>query len=251
MVTDHGEHHGEREISVVDGTLLTPHTRGGVGLTALALGAHELALAWNDHEQHVGDHDGAERGTEEHERTAAAEELTQPPGQERRQRGQHDAEHTSIARQRRTAQPIVGEPAHDEHTERNDDRRGLGERGDRGVDQVGLGSQQIQQGEECKARQPRRVSLPVEPMQRWRQFLRGEAVLQRAIEAPAVHRPQFACDAGIAIARVTHGLQVVVQPYEVERGADPGNAGNHVQPAQEQVAPIEEVVDHGVSTVRS
>ena len=50
----------------------------GIRVAALALGVHQLALAGNDDEEHVGDHDRAEHGAEVHVRAAAAEELAQP-----------------------------------------------------------------------------------------------------------------------------------------------------------------------------
>jgi hypothetical protein len=45
-------------------------------------------------------------------------------------------------------------------------------------------------------------------------------------------------------------LEVVIQPDEVERRANPGDPGDHVQPADEQPAPIEQIVDQEVTVPR-
>jgi hypothetical protein len=42
-------------------------------------------------------------------------------------------------------------------------------------------------------------------------------------------------------------FEAVVQPDEVERGADPGDAGDQVQPAQDQAQPVYDVAFHSLA----
>ena len=51
-------------------------------------------------------------------------------------------------------------------------------------------------------------------------------------------RPDLAADALGGVGRVERRLQVIVQPDEVERGADPGDAHDHVGPAQNEIKPV-------------
>src|SRR2546421_934002 len=63
------------------------------------------------------------------------------------------------------------------------------------------------------------------------------------VEAPAVHGPELAGDR--AAFPVGRRLQVVVEPDEVERGADPCDAGHDVDRAAQEVEPLEDVgFDH-------
>jgi len=51
-------------------------------------------------------------------------------------------------------------------------------------------------------------------------------------------RPDLAADPLGLVGRVERLVQVVVQPDEIEGGADPGDAHDHVSPAQQQIQPI-------------
>ena len=68
--------------------------------------------------------------------------------------------------------------------------------------------------------------------------------LLAVVEPAAVHRPQLAVDAALTIGRTHRSREVVVQPDEVERRPDPGDAGDQVQPADQQVRPVEQIGFH-------
>ncbi len=74
-------------------------------------------------------------------------------------------------------------------------------------------------------------------------MLRSHLVLDDAIEAAAVHRPQLAAHPGFW---PLGGPDVVVEPVEVERGTDPGDPDDDMEPSHRQVEPLLNVtVEHG------
>jgi hypothetical protein len=73
------------------------------------------------------------------------------------------------------------------------------------------------------------------------QSRRRDDVLLRVIEAAAVHRPELAIDALGDEIRIGRLLEAAVEEDEVERRADPGDRGDDVRPAQQQVRPVEQV----------
>ena len=106
------------------------------------------------------------------------------------------------------------------------------------------GVEQVEHGEEREAGHPGRVALPHRPVQLLGQARRRHRVLLLVIEAAAVDRPQLAADALGAILLVGRRRQARVEADEVERGADPGDAGDDVRPAQQHVGPVEQVRIH-------
>ena len=111
------------------------------------------------------------------------------------------------------------------------DRLPLAERHHRGIDQRHLGAVVVDQAEQQEAGDQGRVGLPHEPVQLGRQRLGRELELLGDVEAAAMHRPDLAADALGGVGRVERRLQVVVEPDEVERGADPGDADDHDGPS--------------------
>jgi hypothetical protein len=65
-------------------------------------------------------------------------------------------------------------------------------------------------------------------------------LLLRADKAAAVDRPQVAGDVGVLRVARRH-IEARIQPDEIERGADPGDAGDDVRPAQDQTEPVGEI----------
>jgi len=57
-------------------------------------------------------------------------------------------------------------------------------------------------------------------------------------------RPDLAADPLGLVGRVEWLVQVVVEPDEIEGGADPGDAHDHVGPAQYQIEPLDDVRVH-------
>ena len=248
VVADHREQHRQREVGVVHAALLAVQAVDRVGRAALLLGAHQRLLTRDDHEEHVGGHDRAEHRAEVDERAAAREELAQAPCGERAQREEERGEHRLVGAQARSAQRVVDQPAADQEGRGNRDRSARGERGDRWIDQVDARAQPVHQYQHEHAGHPGAVGLPLEPVQRLGQLGRCDPELLRAVEAAAVHRPDLAgqveARAFLAVAR---RVQVGVEPYEVERGADPGDAGDQVEPAAEEVQPLEDIGLHALS----
>ena len=100
----------------------------------------------------------------------------------------------------------------------------------------------VDDDQQREAGQPRRVRLPLEPVQRLGEPLGRDPELLDPVEAAAVDLPRLAGDAALRVARVVRRLEVVVERDEVERRADPGDAGDDVQPAEDQVGPLPPVV---------
>ena len=82
-------------------------------------------------------------------------------------------------------------------------------------------------------------------MQRTGQARWRDPVLLDAVEAAAVDLPHLAADAAGGVTLVRRRRQVIVERDEVERRADPRDRRDHVQPAEEQVAPAPPVVTEG------
>ena len=76
------------------------------------------------------------------------------------------------------------------------------------------------------------------------QARRRHQILQLIVEAAAMHSPKLAGDALLLQHRIARRLEAVVEPDEVERGADPRDAGHEMQPAHDKVQPLEEVNVH-------
>ena len=244
MIADHHEHHRQREVRVVHGALFATQAGRGIGLPPLALGMDQLPLTGNDHEQYVRHHDGSQGTAEDHEGAAPAEQVTDAPRLHRDQQGHRTRQHVGLSAERRAAQRVIDQPRGDQHAHGDADRRRFRQRRDRRIDEVGLGPNEVEQAEQAETGQPGGIGFPIEPMQRLRQHRRGDPVFLRPIEAPAVHRPELAADARVHSFGLGHRPQMIVEPDEIERCADPGDACNHVQPAHEQPGPVEQVSHH-------
>src|SRR5690606_41250611 len=99
-----------------------------------------------------------------------------------------------------------------------------------------VGAQQVQQHEQAEARQPGGVGLPERPVQVVGQFGGVGQVFLVVVEAAAVHGPHFAVYAQLLGLLALGGVQAQVEHNEIDGFADPGDGGDHVQPAQQQVA---------------
>ncbi len=57
-----------------------------------------------------------------------------------------------------------------------------------------------------------------------------------------MHRPQLSRDTFIRQIRTGFGrTNIIVEPDKIERGADPGDTGDQVQPAHQQVEPFDAI----------
>ena len=78
-------------------------------------------------------------------------------------------------------------------------------------------------------------------MQRIGHLLRRHQILLHMVKTAAVHTPGFAMH---ALRQMLTSAQRQIQPNEVKRTAYPCDAGNNVQPAQQQAGPINNVCSH-------
>src|SRR5205085_5858568 len=87
------------------------------------------------------------------------------------------------------------------------------------------------------------VCVPLEPVQVRGKLRRRNREFFDVIEPAAVHLPGRAMDARVF---TFLGVESIVERHEVERGADPADAHDHVEPAQQQVHPFAEEDVHDV-----
>src|SRR5688572_18075736 len=69
------------------------------------------------------------------------------------------------------------------------------------------------------------------------------------VEAAAMDGPEFAAHALLLQVFVLRRREAGIEEDEIEGGTDPGDGGDDVSPAQQQVGPIEEIAFHVSLTV--
>ena len=107
----------------------------------------------------------------------------------------------------------------------------------RGVDQHRPTAGVINDNEQEEAGDPRRVRLPLEPINGRRHLVFGQRLaLHHFVKAARVGHPQLARDVAISLAR--GGGQVTVEPHEQERVTNPHDRGEHVGPTDDNVEPL-------------
>ena len=95
-----------------------------------------------------------------------------------------------------------------------------------------------------KAAEPGAVALPVKPVQLVGQFRRRDIELDRVIETAAMHGPQFTGHALLLQVFILCRRQAAVQKDKVKGRADPGDGRDDVNPAQQQIRPVEVITFH-------
>ncbi len=133
------------------------------------------------------------------------------------------------------ASEVVDHPCRRQPDQADRDRRRYRDVRDGLVDQIRVGIRVVENDQQCKAGEPCRVGLPLEPVQRLGQLVRCDPVLRDPVEAAAVDLPRLA---GHALLRHSWPAEVVVECDEVERGADPDDPGDDVQPAKTELEPV-------------
>ncbi len=197
-------------------------------------------------EEDVPHHDRPDQRADVDVGGASAEHLRVAP------RGR-DEQHVEDERQRELvpdglAERVVDQPADDERAGGDRDRDRDREVHHRLVDEIRVRAVPVDDREERHAGEPGGVGLPLGPVQVLAQRLadRAGAELLADVEAAAVHRPQLAEHAALRVRRVPRRLERHVEHHEVERGADPRDAGDEVQPADAEVQPVDDVTLHGL-----
>ena len=241
MAADHHKDHGKRQVIIVKGTLLCPRTMLRVGLfTGDQLG-DDLLLAGNDHHRDIRHHDGADGHTDLHKGTACRENLGIAPGKEDDEGKPGDDKPARVTPQRAAAQCVIGDPATDNAADAERDRLPWLEIENLGVDHIETGTSVINDGQQREPRQPGGVGFPFEPCQLVRHARRRDQIFHHVVETAAMHLPGLAMG---AIGQLLSRLQAQVKRDEVERGSDPGDAGDNMKPAHHEFGPHPEIVDH-------
>ena len=228
----------------MDGPVLRLEQRRGVGLALLLHGDDELPVRGDDHEEDVRGHDRPEHHADLEVRGSRREELARPPGREGDERGSEHRERGLTALPDRAAEHVVDDPRERDPDDAQRDRLPVVDVRDRRVDEADAGVEVVEDDEEREAREPGRVRLPLEPVERLRHLGWCEPVLLRVVEAAAVDAPELARDAGVGVLLTLRRAERQVEPDEVERGADPRDPRGHVEHPQEDVEDVPQVRIH-------
>ena len=154
----------------------------------------------------------------------------------------HSREGRGVAAEGRPAEPVVHQPTGGEARHRDGDRLPRLERHYPRIDEPCAGVEVELHHEQSEAGHPGEVRLPLEPGEVLGQGRGRDRVLLHAVEAAAVHLPRLAGDPG---GSAFAAAEREVEGDEVERGPDPGDPGDEVGPADEQVEPVEGECGHG------
>ncbi|MNQ49346.1 hypothetical protein D3C85_632560 [compost metagenome] len=239
VVADHDEQHRQGEVVVVPRTQQALGRQGRIGRGVVFDRLNQRALGRHDGEEHVADHDGADDGADMDIGGAAAEDQAEAKGRGDQQDEQHRTEQGRALAQGRVAEEVVSHITRD-HRAEADDNGQFRRQVDTRLDQVQARVEVVDHQHQGNTRQPGEIGLPFEPMQVVRHFWRGQFVLLQVVDAATMDRPQIA---GQAVARVDP-VEVVFQPDEIEGCADPGDAGDHMDPADAQVQPLGQMCFH-------
>ena len=196
-------------------------------------------MCGDDHEEDVRGHDRSEHRADLEERGPRGEELPGRVGRERHEDGDSDrhepvAPEDSGRRRRRRARRARAR-------RRRGHRLQRAQVGDGRVDEPLVRIEPVEDDEQREAGEPRRVRLPLEPVQVLGQLRRRDLVLLRVVEAAPVHAPVLAGDSLLRLLG-RRRQQPEVEADEVERRPDPGDPRDHVQHAQDEVGEISQVV---------
>ncbi len=241
VVADHDEQHRQGEVVVVPGAQQALGRQHRIGLAVFFDGFHQRALGRHDHPEHVADHDGADDRADVQVGAAAAEHLGQAVGGGDQQDEQDQAEQGRGLAQCRIAEDGVDEPAANQRTDADGDGR-CRRQVAAGGDQVEGRVQVEHDGQQHHPGHPGGVGLPFEPVQVLRHFRGSQLVLLQVVDAATVDCPEVS---GQAFTRVA-AVEVVLQPDEIERSADPRDPDDHVNPAHQQVQPFDEMCFHSL-----
>ncbi len=196
--------------------------------------------AGDDHEEDVRDHDRAEHRPELEPDGPIGVDEAEPVGGDRGERDEDGREDEVVPEH--AAETVVDEPGDGEECDREHDAPRLAEAR---LDEVDVGVDVVEDAHQREAREPRRVRLPLEPVEGLRQRLRRDLELLDEVEATAVDFPRLAPDAGLDVLRLRRRVEMVVESHEVERRPDPDDARDHVEPAEQEVEPVDQVRING------
>ena len=241
MAANHHKYHGKRQVIIVKRALLCPRAVLRDRLfTGNQLGDH-LLLAGNDHHRDIRHHDGADGHAYLHKGAARRENLGIAPGEEDDEGKPGDNEAARVPPQRAAAQRVIGDPAASDATDAEGDRLPGLEVENLVVDHIKAGTGVIDDRQQREPRQPGGIGLPFEPCQFVWHARRRDQIFHHVVETTAMHLPGLAMG---VVGQLLSRLQAKVERDEVERGSNPGNAGNNMKPAHHEFGPHPEIVDH-------
>ena len=241
VVREHREDDRQGEVVVVHGPLLALGVPGRVRLLARLLRPDELPVVRDDHEEDVRRHDRAEHRADLDVGGPWGEQRSGAPGGEDDESPDAYGEEPLVEAEQ-PAEPVVDDPGEREPADRERDRLAGAEVGDRRVDEERRGVRVVDDRDQGEPGEPGRVGLPLEPVELLREPLGRDLELLDPVEAAAVDLPHLAADAPRRVRLELRRLEVVVERDEVERRPDPGDPGDHVQPAEDEIAPAPPVV---------
>ena len=179
------------------------------------------------------------------ERAPATEDLEQAPGSKHQECVEQGTEQLAIAGQPAADHQLIN-AKHRGNTGQPDGGAGAGtEIGFGRVQQVAGCAQIVNQQQQGHAAEPGAVGFPFEPVQFPGHLLRAQMVFGHFIKATTVYGPKVTLDA-LSLLPFRRLPKVVVQPDKIERCANPGDAGNHMKPANNQPKPFGEIRLHRV-----
>ena len=246
VVAEHGKQHRQREVGVVHAALFGALAVDRVHRSALAQVLHRGALPRDDPEEHIGAHAGGDHRAHQQERRAPGEPVAGQPGsQAHHQKDQCPHDRIAVpALSECLADQVVDDPEHREKRHSHTDGRATGPVHQGFVDQVGAGAPQVGHREQRKPGQPGAVGLPVEPVQVLRHHTRCHGVLLRVVEPSPMDGPQLATHPQVLQVLRSRLDQTAVEEDEIERGSDPGDGGDDMHPAQQQIGPVKVIRFH-------
>ena len=235
MIAHHQRNHRQGQVVVVHRTKLAGLAERGIGRLSGQQCGDDLLLVGNDDEEHVGDHDGADDGTDLVQRAASAQDMRESVGQSNQKQIATDRKRQFMFGQAALAGGIVEQPRDHETSEAEGGRLQRREVEDRLVDQEQLGIEIVDDDHQDEAGQPRRIGLPFEPGQLVGHRLRRDQIFDDPVEAAAMDLPGAALD---AVRKVTSRLQAEIEVNEIERAADPCHGSHDMQPSKDQTSPV-------------
>ena len=212
VIAQHQEDHRQGKVIVMGRAQLgdTPilclrHAPG------LEIGHHD-ALIGHDDKKHVRRHDrGGERPQMQHHRTPG-EDLRIAPAHRDQQREQHQHQQRRPPRQPGFAQPVIDHPAKAQRGGGNRDPLPNAQPAFR-RDQVDLGPRPVDHHQQCRPRQPGRITLPFEPGQMLGHPRRRHEVFADMVKPATMHLPFLALR---ALGQVIRLPQPQIERDEIE-----------------------------------
>ena len=194
VVTHLHDQHRQRQIGVVQRTLLAGGAERRIRRLAADQSRRDLALGGNDHHEHIRRHNGADEHPDMDEGTAPRIDMGVTIGRDHDEDENQRGEKGWIADREGPAQRIIDDPTGREAQHRNCDRLPRRKRQDFGVDQEGAGVNVVLDDEQEEAGNPSQIGFPFEPDQILGKLFGCREIFSHMVETAAMDFPCFARD---------------------------------------------------------